>query len=61
MDDSILIKTVDLVKIYPMGGESITALAGVSLTFKKSAEGLPVEAEMEWKSVVGKKLLTLNS
>lgn len=35
MDDSILIKTVDLVKIYPMGGESITALAGVSLTFKK--------------------------
>lgn len=35
MDDSILIKTVDLVKIYPMGGESITALTGVSLTFKK--------------------------
>lgn len=35
MDDSILIKTVDLVKIYPMGGESITALAGVSLAFKK--------------------------
>ena len=35
MDDSILIKTVDLVKIYPMGGESITALAGVNLTFKK--------------------------
>ena len=35
MDDSILIKTVDLVKIYPMGDESITALAGVNLTFKK--------------------------
>jgi putative ABC transport system ATP-binding protein len=35
MDDSILIKTVDLVKIYPMGNESITALAGVNLTFKR--------------------------
>jgi len=35
MNDSILIKTIDLVKIYPMGDESITALAGVNLTFKK--------------------------
>lgn len=35
MNDSILITTKDLVKIYPMGGESITALAGVNLTFKR--------------------------
>lgn len=35
MENSILIKTVDLTKIYPMGGQSITALASVSLTFRK--------------------------
>ena len=35
MDDSTMIQTTDLVKIYPMGDESITALAGVNLTFKK--------------------------
>jgi len=35
MDDSNLITTKDLVKIYPMGAESITALAGINLTFKK--------------------------
>lgn len=35
MENSILIKTVDLTKIYPMGGQSITALDSVSLTFRK--------------------------
>jgi putative ABC transport system ATP-binding protein len=35
MEDSILIKTVDLTKVYPMGGQSITALDSVSLTFRK--------------------------
>ncbi|MCJ7563788.1 MAG: ABC transporter ATP-binding protein [Candidatus Aminicenantes bacterium] len=35
MENSILIKTVDLTKVYPMGGQSITALDSVSLTFRK--------------------------
>jgi len=35
MEVSILIKTVNLTKVYPMGGQSITALDGVSLTFRK--------------------------
>ena len=35
MDNGALISTVDLVKIYPMGGQSITALNKVSLTFRK--------------------------
>src|SRR5512136_2696510 len=35
MDDSVLIRTKDLVKIYPMGRQSITALAGVNLTFAR--------------------------
>ena len=36
MENSILIKTLNLVKIYPMGSQAIVALDGVSLTFKKS-------------------------
>jgi putative ABC transport system ATP-binding protein len=35
MENSILIKIVDLTKVYPMGGQSITALDSVSLTFRK--------------------------
>lgn len=35
MENSILIQTRDLVKIYPMGEQSIRALNKVSLTFRK--------------------------
>lgn len=35
MENSVLIKTVDLVKVYPMGQQSIVALDKVSLTFRK--------------------------
>jgi len=35
MENSCLIKTVDLVKIYPMGEQSIKALNKVTLTFQK--------------------------
>jgi putative ABC transport system ATP-binding protein len=35
MENSVLIKTVELVKVYPMGRQSIVALNRVSLTFRK--------------------------
>jgi len=35
MQNSVLIKTVDLVKIYPMGEQSIVALNQVSLTLRR--------------------------
>ncbi|MGB8951258.1 MAG: ABC transporter ATP-binding protein [Candidatus Aminicenantales bacterium] len=35
MENSYLIKTQDLVKVYPMGEQSIVALNKVTLTFKK--------------------------
>jgi putative ABC transport system ATP-binding protein len=35
MENSVLIKTVELVKVYPMGRQSIVALDKVSLTFKR--------------------------
>jgi len=35
MENSMLIKTEDLVKTYPMGGDKITALDHVNLTFTK--------------------------
>jgi putative ABC transport system ATP-binding protein len=35
MDNGALMKTTNLTKIYPMGGQSITALDGVNLTFAK--------------------------
>jgi putative ABC transport system ATP-binding protein len=35
MDDSILIRTVDLVKIYPMGDQKLIALNHVSLILRK--------------------------
>jgi len=35
MENAVLIKTVHLVKIYPMGGQSIVALNDVSLSFRK--------------------------
>jgi len=35
MDNGILIRTKDLVKVYPLGQQSITALADVNLTFRR--------------------------
>jgi putative ABC transport system ATP-binding protein len=36
MENSTLIRTNELVKVYPMGGQSIIALDKVSLTFRKA-------------------------